>query len=201
MDIYNKLDDILKNRGMSRRQLANDAGIPPTTLQSVFARKKNMTIEMLLNIAKVLNVDIITLLGKDAEFLLPALARQEVFEAGIESLLQSLAKLPASQSGFPHNLVIALEKVLASDSPDEILNQFYTLVNSFGRMTESSLEMHIGSDQRDNYILFIQYYQSCLDTINESKNILIEDVIDFRKDDTKFRELIYGKEGDPDGTV
>lgn len=55
MTIYEKIDADLENRGMSRRQLALNAGIAPSTLQSTMERGRNMTFEMLLKIAAALN--------------------------------------------------------------------------------------------------------------------------------------------------
>ena len=55
MTIYEKIDADLENRGMSRRQLALNAGIAPSTLQSTMERGRNMTFEMLLKIAATLN--------------------------------------------------------------------------------------------------------------------------------------------------
>ena len=56
MDIYDRIDETLKDQKMSRRQLAIKAGIPPSTFQSMMARKKNMPVEVLDRIARALGV-------------------------------------------------------------------------------------------------------------------------------------------------
>lgn len=56
MTTAERIDGILNARGMSRRQLAMAAHIPPSSLQSAMARGRNMTIEMLLSIADTLKV-------------------------------------------------------------------------------------------------------------------------------------------------
>lgn len=56
MTVTERIDNLLKSRKMSRRQLAIAAGIPPSSLQSVMSRGRNMTIEMLLAISGVLDI-------------------------------------------------------------------------------------------------------------------------------------------------
>ena len=58
MDMYDRIEQILKERGLSRRQLAKIAGIPPTTLQSALERRKNLTVEMAISLATALNIDV-----------------------------------------------------------------------------------------------------------------------------------------------
>lgn len=57
MTVYEKIDNLLYQRGMSRRELARKAGIKETTLASVFARQpENFPIRYLKPIAEVLGV-------------------------------------------------------------------------------------------------------------------------------------------------
>lgn len=56
MSISEKIDNLLKDRNMSRRQLAIKAGISPSTLQSAMERGKNFSIEMLQKIAEALSL-------------------------------------------------------------------------------------------------------------------------------------------------
>ena len=53
--LYNKIDDLLAQKNMSRRQLANAIDVPPTTLQSAFEKKSNISIERLKKILAVLD--------------------------------------------------------------------------------------------------------------------------------------------------
>ena len=57
MTICEYIDSIIKERGISRRKLAISAGISPPSLQSAFARNTKMSLDMLIPIAKVLNLD------------------------------------------------------------------------------------------------------------------------------------------------
>ena len=63
MDIYERLDKLLAERNISRRRLAIDAKIPPSTLQSALARKRGLTIENLVEIALALDMDVCQLLS------------------------------------------------------------------------------------------------------------------------------------------
>lgn len=65
MNTYEKIDDILKKQKRSRRWLAQQLQIPPTTLQSMFSRKSTLDIELLKRIADVLKVSFAELLPGD----------------------------------------------------------------------------------------------------------------------------------------
>lgn len=68
-----RIDTLLNSRGMSRRQLAIAAGIPPSSLQAAMARGRNLTVEVLLSVAKTLDVSPSYLLGEESELLSPSL--------------------------------------------------------------------------------------------------------------------------------
>lgn len=62
--IYDNIDNLLHERGINRKQLAQMAGIPYSTLASAFSRKqKNFPIKYAKPIAQVLGVDIEVLYG------------------------------------------------------------------------------------------------------------------------------------------
>ncbi len=63
--ITEEIDAILQERGMSRRQLAITANIPPSSLQSAMARGKGMTVEMLMAVADALDVSPYSLMDFD----------------------------------------------------------------------------------------------------------------------------------------
>ena len=63
MNVCERIDKILLDRGMSRRKLALNAGIPPTTFQSAMARGTNLSLDMLQKIADALGVDVNYLLN------------------------------------------------------------------------------------------------------------------------------------------
>ncbi len=54
MTVFEYIDTILKKKKMSRRKLALEAGIPPSTLQSAFERNGNISYNMLFDILRVL---------------------------------------------------------------------------------------------------------------------------------------------------
>lgn len=65
MNVCEKIDKMLLDRGMSRRKLALNAGIPPTTFQSAMARGGNLSLDMLQKIADALGVKVTDLLALD----------------------------------------------------------------------------------------------------------------------------------------
>ena len=65
MTVCERSDNILKERGMSRRKLAERAGIPPSSLQSALSRNSGLSLDMLHPISKVLEVPIEFLMADD----------------------------------------------------------------------------------------------------------------------------------------
>ena len=63
MDISDRIDKLLKERGISRRKLAILAEVPPSSFQSAMERGGNMTTEMLQKIAHALGVPASYLMG------------------------------------------------------------------------------------------------------------------------------------------
>lgn len=72
MTIAERIDDLLKVRNMSRRQLAISANIPPSTLQSALERNRNFSFEMLQEVAKALGVTINDIVEGNWAKLMPA---------------------------------------------------------------------------------------------------------------------------------
>lgn len=64
-----KIDALIAERGISRRQLAKNAGISPSTLQSVFERNRDISVSMLEKICNSLGVPA-------SNFLFPSIAEQ-----------------------------------------------------------------------------------------------------------------------------
>jgi DNA-binding Xre family transcriptional regulator len=56
MNAYQKIDNILRERGMSRRKLALESGIPPSTFQSMMERQRGLTIESVYKISCTLKM-------------------------------------------------------------------------------------------------------------------------------------------------
>ena len=68
MDIYSRIDELLRERNLSRRQLAREIGIPPTSLQSAFTKKsKSLNLQSVKDIATALDVSIDYLIGNEDE--------------------------------------------------------------------------------------------------------------------------------------
>lgn len=64
MDMYDRIDELLKEKNISRRKLAIMAGVPPTTLQSAFSRKTvNLSHDTIKKIADALGVPVADLAG------------------------------------------------------------------------------------------------------------------------------------------
>lgn len=66
MDIYDRIDAILQERHMSRRQLAIAAGISENTISGAFRRRSGLKVETIQKIAAVLNVNTLDLIGDAA---------------------------------------------------------------------------------------------------------------------------------------
>lgn len=67
MTIAERIDNILKEKKLSRRQLAIMAGIPTSTFQSAMQRNGQMSTDMLRKIASALDMPVFNLLHSDDE--------------------------------------------------------------------------------------------------------------------------------------
>lgn len=65
MTTSEKIDAIIKENGLSRRQVAIKAQVPPSSFQSAMERNKNISIDMLRKIAAALEVDWKNLVADD----------------------------------------------------------------------------------------------------------------------------------------
>ena len=65
MTTAERIDTILRERKMSRRRLASEAHVSPSTLQCALARGGNLSLDLLLPISNVLNVSVEYLSGAD----------------------------------------------------------------------------------------------------------------------------------------
>lgn len=65
MTTSEKIDAIIKEKGLSRRQVAIKAQVPPSSFQSAMERNKNISIDMLQKIAAALEVDWKNLVADD----------------------------------------------------------------------------------------------------------------------------------------
>jgi len=120
MNVYNRIDAILKDRKLSRRKLAIMAGIPPTSLQSAFSRNvDDISSGMLQKISKALECSADDLLGVDTqvhiEMSFDASAKlQNSTNANIavdrEKLKQELDKLDGAQLEAISTVIKAFNK-------------------------------------------------------------------------------------------
>lgn len=63
MTVCERIDNILREKGMSRRKLAIKAGIAPSSLQSAMARNGSLSYDMLIPISNALSIPIYELEG------------------------------------------------------------------------------------------------------------------------------------------
>lgn len=136
--IAQQIDAELQKRGMSRRKLAELAGIPPSTLQSALSRDTGLSSDMINTIAAVLGVPFYTLFyaeGTETAVLMQDLQDLSVDIAMLFSIIRGLIKadlIPAEnvatvQAMLPDEAAIKerLERLIelarAVDSGDELL--------------------------------------------------------------------------------
>lgn len=62
---FDRLDSILKQKGISRRKLALALGIPESTMSSAFMRRSGLSSDVVIKIAQYLGVDYYVLQGWD----------------------------------------------------------------------------------------------------------------------------------------
>ena len=65
MDVYTKIDQLLAERHLSRRKLAQQIGLAPSTFQSMMARRRGLTFDLLVKISEQLQVSLKNFYGQE----------------------------------------------------------------------------------------------------------------------------------------
>ena len=107
-----KIDLIIKEKGLSRRKVAIMAGIPPSTLQSALERNRNIATEMLEKIAHALDVPFFSLM-------VPSMRDD------------TAARLDKAFAQLPEELYGEAERIL-EETIEEAEDAVYDAVNIFG---------------------------------------------------------------------
>lgn len=114
-NVTGRIDGILKERGMSRRQLAIEAGIPPSSFQAAMARGKNMTVDMLQAVSGTLNVPISYFFSDDPTLDATLFTRSDKEMLGIFSFLTT----PSDKLGQWSKYMEVLNNLLMAISSEE----------------------------------------------------------------------------------
>lgn len=83
MTVCERIDSILKDRGISRRKLALSAGISPSSFQTAMARNTTISYDMLIPISNVLQVPVYELMGYSLKYDTPE--NRAIAEAGFKA--------------------------------------------------------------------------------------------------------------------
>ena len=102
-----RLNAILKARGISRRQASLSANIPPSTLQSAMERGKNISVDMLKQIATALKIPMEDLIGDDGHIFTEKMLDEELDRAFFYKLDEHLAGLTAREKDPLYRLTLA----------------------------------------------------------------------------------------------
>lgn len=123
---YNRIDEILKEKGMSRIQLAKLLNISPNTFTSAFVRKskKSFSIEVANRIAEILDVPLEDIIDMDFEY--------------IELLPQSNDPNFAAKQELAQRFMSELRK-RRREEQFETLKIYFDLLNEVGR--DKAIEM------------------------------------------------------------
>ena len=116
MTIVEKIDVILKERGLSRRQIAIKANIPPSTFQSAMQRNGSMNYMMIQKVARALNCYISELLTPHEE--------SEMIKNQLITALKNANKFKKLNES---------EFTLTFSSDSERISYFYNLLNDEGK--------------------------------------------------------------------
>lgn len=94
MTTCERIDSILKERGISRRKLALAAGISPSSFQTAMARNTTLSLDMLFPISDVLNISVEQLAGWEQELSpIQEMSAYDMFNAAVSSITHALMKL------------------------------------------------------------------------------------------------------------
>jgi transcriptional regulator with XRE-family HTH domain len=153
MSVYNKIDKILRERNMSRRQLALKIGVPPSTLASSFSRQAGMSAQTLIKIASALDKNVEDFFDdesdlKETQALIPTDKKhvhvaEDAMTKEKAEILESSISLPPFLNHFEierakedadSTFLASVEQISDTYLRSELLNKF-KLLNRLGKFT------------------------------------------------------------------
>lgn len=149
MTTVDKINSILQDRNMSRRQLAKDAGIPPSSLQSAMERGKNISLDMLTKIAVALNVSLSDLLPSTEE------AALQDWNTVSDAFLRKAREIMQPNHDL-QELDAASEEAHKLFEQSSLKGKEYLLLNHFGKLNEKGRDVAI---ERVKELTLIPAYQ------------------------------------------
>lgn len=112
---FDRLDEILKSRKLSRRKLAIEVGILPGTMSTAFSRRSGLSSKEVLKIAKYLGVNPLYLEGLDDD------------PAAKENMLDQLQNSPAYHFALESSDAVRLTMLLEAYSVLNIKGRYEAL--------------------------------------------------------------------------
>jgi len=133
MDVYDRIDRLIKEKGISRRKAAQRAGIPAATLNTAISRKRGLSASAVSSLAKTLDVD--------ATFLLYGLDLVTNTQKRREALSMTQEQL-AEKSGVDLQTIIDYEN-------NEMTSDIDMLERLASALNCSVTDLHPGIDRPD----------------------------------------------------
>lgn len=198
MTVTERIDAVLKEKGMSRRQLAIDSNIPPSSLQAAMARGRNMTVEMLMAVADALGVSTDFLLGLSDEPTTDPLLRSVCKFTGLS------AEAATFLHDYKHSFITHLIEFLVQDK--DIVNEVPKLLLDSAQAQALSIATKSVVDKKETKsskcVAKISKTDGCQYTIKASDAAMLfrrqalelttagmEEVLDGIREDMKFSIL------------
>ncbi len=167
MNIAENIDSILLEKKWSRRKLAQEAGIPPSTLQSAMERNKDYSIVTLQKIAVALNVPIGQLIHIPTKEELHSMIKESNVEnrpyegfAGLNKK-QREELINSGQATINHSNGKIMWKTLELIQREKLLSAFHTMndagqqkaisqVQDLAKIPEYQKEENANAPEKDN---------------------------------------------------
>lgn len=138
MSIAERIDTIIKKRGISRRKLALTAGISPSTLQSAMERNKGMSVEMVEKIAAALELSVSELVGYS-----PRTGDKLTEDTAFSSVLSRSKQFSTPISDVELLAALTEDELFAQDL--ERLERYYDKLNHNNRVIVAELARLLAS--------------------------------------------------------
>jgi transcriptional regulator with XRE-family HTH domain len=130
MTTAERIDRILQEKGLSRRQIAIKADIPPSTFQSAMARGDSFSTDMIQKIAAALGVSAAYLLNEENEIIPGRLKIIRVNDPGSEDIAYKIEA--ADEEAYKQGLEI-FKNAGVDVSPKKRLDAAFEALNEQGR--------------------------------------------------------------------
>jgi len=188
IDMYDKIGDLLKSKKINRRQLAETAGIPYSSLTSAFNRKsKSFSYNYIQKIADALGIPISELLHDEK---IPYLNETSMRAINVMNNLGVHGRHALASSIA--NGIEWLTFIENDDAQKVLVENISQIIRTMGIMIEFTMNAGLpNADLASCHDSIIEHYKMCIRELTKYKDNVLNEAIAHAKNPEDMMKIVY----------